>query len=159
MTTNLQQNNETNERIYTRNIPQKPLQPYLDIKPMSTTRCSVFPIFDNREPNKHHYPTYNITTTFNPGSRKAPWSGFSSKVNDESILRNQIYPLQRSNAETMYIPSSQSDLYVPLVDNTVDSQQPFPLLSATYLPPVAVAPKPKDHLIFGNHTRYQLDMN
>jgi len=157
MTTNQQQNDETNNRIYTRNIPQQMLQPYLDIKPTSTTRCSVFPITDNRIPNAQVYPEYHPATTFNPGNRKAPWSGFSSRINDESILRNQIHPLQRSNAETTYVPSSKSDLYVPLVDNTEDSKQLFPLISATYLPPVAVAPKPKDPLIFGNHTRLQLE--
>lgn len=154
--TNKQQNDETNYRIYTRNIPQQPLQPYLDIKPTSTSKCNVFPILDRREANVHSFPSYNIGTTFNPGNRMAPWSGFSNKVGDESILRNQIHPLQRSNTATTYIPSSASDLYTALSDNTVDSQQQFPLISATYLPPVAIEPKPKDPHLFGNHTRYQL---
>ena len=90
MTTNQQQNDETNNRIFTRNIPQQMLQPYLDIKPTSTTRCSVFPITDNRIPNAQVYPEYHPATTFNPGNRKAPWSGFSSRINDESILRNWL---------------------------------------------------------------------
>ena len=154
--TNKQQNDETNDRIYTRNIPQQPLQPYLDIKPTSTSKCNVFPILDRREANVHSFPSYNIGTTFNPGNRRAPWSGFSNKVGDESILRNQIYPLQRNNTANTYIPSSSSDLYVPLVTEDTQQQQQFPFLSASYLPPVAIEPKPKDPLLFGNHTRYQL---
>jgi hypothetical protein len=151
-----QQNNETNARIYTRNVPTQGLQPYLDIKPISTTRCSVFPILDQREPNMHYYPTYNIQSTFNPGNRMAPWSGFSSKIGDESMLRNQIFPLERSNSTNVYVPSSTSDLYVPLMNANEAPIQMFPLLSETYLPPAAVAPKPTDPLIFGNHTRHQL---
>jgi hypothetical protein len=150
------QNNETNTRIYTRNIPTQELQPYLDIKPMSTTRCSVFPILDQRQPNVHSYPTYNVGAVFNPGNRMAPWSGFSNKIGDESILRNQIYPLEKSNSNNVYVPSSKSDLYVPIINADESRQQMFPLLSETYLPPAAVAPKPNDPLIFGNHTRYQL---
>jgi hypothetical protein len=153
---NKQINDETNTRIYTRNIPTQQLQPYFDIKPMSTGRCSVFPIADIREPNNHTYPGYDINAVFNPGNRKAPWSGFSSKIMDESILRNQIYPLQKSNNATTYVPSSTSDLYVPLIDGATVAVQAFPLLSETYVPPVTVNPKPVDPLFFGNYTRYQL---
>ena len=154
-----QQNNETNDRIYTRNIPQKQLQPYFNITPTSTTKCSVFPIKDYRAPNEHSYPAYDITSTFNPGNRMAPWSGFSTKVGDESILRNQIFPLQRSNSENTYVPSSTSDLYVPLAESAQQpqQQQPFPYLMETYVPPAVVQMKPKDPLLFGNHTRYQLE--
>ena len=153
---NKQINDETNTRIYTRNVPTQQLQPYFDIKPTSTGRCSVFPIADTREANNHTYPQYDINSVFNPGNRKAPWSGFSSRVMDESILRNQIYPLQKSNNETTYVPSSTSDLYVPLIDGSMVAVQAFPLLSETYVPPVTVNPKPSDPLFFGNYTRYQL---
>ena len=151
-----QQNNETNDRIYTRNIPTQELQPYLNTTPASTTRCSVFPILDQRQPMVHSYPTYNVSSTFNPGNRMAPWSGFSSKIGDESMLRNQIHPLEKSNSNTVYVPSSTSDLYVPIINGNETPQQMFPFLSETYLPPSSVAPKPTDPLIFGNHTRYQL---
>ena len=154
--TNKQQNDETNDRIYTRNIPQQPLQPYLDIKPTSVSKCNVFPIFDRRAENVQSFPSYNIETTFNPGNRRAPWSGFSNKIGDESILRNQIHPLQKSNTATTYVPSSTSDLYIPSVSNSTQPVQQFPLLSETYLPPAGITPKPKDPLLFGNYTRYQL---
>lgn len=149
-------NDETNNRIYTRNIPHQQLQPYLDITPTSTSRCSVFPIADLRRSNVHDFKQYDINTMFNPGNRKAPWSGFSSRIMDESILRNQIHPLQKSNSETTYVPSSTSDLYIPHVNGSVGAIQQFPLLSETYIPPVTIAPKPSDPQLFGNHTRYQL---
>jgi len=151
-----QQNNETNDRMYARNLPTKSLQPYLDIKPKSTTRCSVFPILDRRIPNEHSFNTYDIKTTFNPGNRMAPWSGFVDKVGDESMLRNQIYPLEKSNSSTTYVPSSTSDLYVPHINPSDQRIQSFPFLSETYLPPIGAVPKPTDPLVFGNHTRYQL---
>jgi hypothetical protein len=93
---------------------------------------------------------------FNPGNRKAPWSGFTSRVEDESILRNQIYPLQKSNSETTYVPSSTSDLYLPFIGQT-QGQQHFPYLEETYVPPNIVSHKPTDPLTFGNHTRNQLE--
>lgn len=153
---NKQINDETNTRIYSRNVPTQPLQPYFDIKPTSTSSCSVFPIADIRAANNTTFPQYDINSTFNPGNRKAPWSGFSSRIMDESILRNQIYPLQKSNNETTYVPSSTSDLYVPLIDGSMVAVEAFPLLSETYVPPVTVNPKPSDPLFFGNYTRYQM---
>ena len=152
-----QQNDETNDRIYGRLIPQQVLQPHLDIKPVSTSRCSVFPVVDTRAELTHNFPIYNVGM-FNPGNRKGPWSGFSSRVEDESVLRNQVFPLQRSNTVNTYVPSSGSDLYVPLIDEgRVGSAQVHPLLAETYVPPPAILPKPKDPLLFGNHTRYQLE--
>ena len=56
---------------------------------------------------------YNSTTsnnTLNPNSLNSPWSGFVSNINNESILRNQVYALQRA-PEANYVPSSNSDLY------------------------------------------------
>ena len=165
--TNQQQNDETNGRIYSRNVPQQVLQPYFDIKPISVSKCSVFPVFDTRSAQEHAFPTYNINTMFNPGNRKAPWSGFTNRVEDESILRNQIYPLQKSNAETTYVPSSTSDLYLPFIgqqqgqqqqgQQQQGQQQPFPYLEETYVPPNIVSHKPTDPLTFGNHTRNQLE--
>ena len=151
-----QQNDETDNRIYSRYIPQQSLQPYLDIKPVSTTRCSVFPIVDTRPTMTYDFPIYNVGM-FNPGNRKGPWSGFSSRVEDESVLRNQVFPLQKSNTANTYVPSSGSDLYVPLMNEHTGSAQGHPLLSETYVPPPAILPKPKDPLLFGNHTRYQLE--
>jgi hypothetical protein len=104
--------NEINIRIYERNIPSKPLQPYLDVRPVMT-KYSYYPVVDPRRKIKTELnvmPTYNINNTFNPGNTTSPWSGFASNVNVESELRNQIYALQKSS-QSVYVPSSNSDLY------------------------------------------------
>jgi hypothetical protein len=103
---------ETNTRIYDRNIPSQMLQPYIDVRPVMT-KYSYFPIVDPRKninvPLKVQ-PTFNPHTVFNPGNTTSPWSGFASNVNTESELRNQIYALQKCS-QSVYVPSSKSDLY------------------------------------------------
>ena len=103
---------QTNHRIYDRNIPSQPLQPYLDVRPV-LTKYSYFPIVDPRRQvgvRLEQMPTYNQHTVFNPGNTQGPWSGFASKINTESELRNQIYALQKCS-QAVYVPDSSSDLY------------------------------------------------
>ena len=103
---------EENRKLYSRNIPTKQLQPYLDVRPVMT-KYSYLPIVDpRREINEAlvQQPTYNINAVFNPGNTQSPWSGFASNINAESELRNQIYALQRCS-QSVYVPSSNSDLY------------------------------------------------
>ena len=103
---------QTNTRIYDRNIPSQMLQPYLDVRPVMT-KYSHFPVVDPRKElhvNMPQMPTYNSQMVFNPGNTMSPWSGFASNVNLESELRNQIFALQKSN-QSVYVPSSNSDLY------------------------------------------------
>ena len=115
---------QTNQRIYDRNIPSSVLQPYINVRPVMT-KYSYFPIVDPRKkidaPMKQ-VPTYNVNKTFNPGNDMAPWSGFSSNINLESELRNQVYALQKCS-QSVYVPNSTSDLY----DYTFKSvKQPSP---------------------------------
>ena len=103
---------ETNTRIYDRNIPSQMLQPYLDVRPVMT-KYSYFPIVDPRKNVNvplNVQPTFNSHAVFNPGNTQSPWSGFASNVNLESELRNQIYALQKCS-QSVYVPSSKSDLY------------------------------------------------
>jgi hypothetical protein len=103
---------QTNNRIYDRNIPSQVLQPYLDVRPVMT-KYSHFPIVDPRKQLNSKLiqtPSYNVHTTFNPGNTQSPWSGFASNVNTESVLRNQVFALQKSS-QAVYVPSSESDLY------------------------------------------------
>jgi hypothetical protein len=77
------------------------------------TKYSYLPIVDPRREINTEFidlPTYNTKTTFNPGNRVSPWSGFSSNVNTESELRNQIYAIQKCS-QSVYVPNSNSDLY------------------------------------------------
>lgn len=103
---------QTNTRIYDRNIPSQMLQPYLDVRPVMT-KYSYFPIVDPRKQTNvplMQAPTYNSHNVFNPGNTKSPWSGFSSNINLESELRNQIFALQKCS-QAVYVPNSNSDLY------------------------------------------------
>ncbi len=103
---------ETNNRIYDRNIPSRPLQAYLDVRPVQTKYC-VMPIVDPRPElsvKMVQLPTYNVGQVFNPGNRNSPWSGFATQVNVESELRNQIFALQKCS-QSVYVPKSNSDLY------------------------------------------------
>ena len=103
---------QTNTRIYDRNIPSQMLQPYLDVRPVMT-KYSYLPIVDPRKPINVPLtvqPTFSPHTVFNPGNTDSPWSGFASKINLESELRNQIYALQKCS-QAVYVPSSNSDLY------------------------------------------------
>ena len=86
------------------------------------------PIVDERKQSKVHVaqmPTYNVHTTFNPGTDMGPWSGYSSNVNKESVLRNQIYALQ-SCSQATYVPATKSDLYQVHWKEQKQVQQPFP---------------------------------
>lgn len=103
---------QTNQRIYSRNIPSQMLQPYIDVRPVMT-KYSYFPIVDPRKNISaplQQMPTYNINKVFNPGNTQSPWSGFATNINKESELRNQIYALQKCS-QAVYVPSSNSDLY------------------------------------------------
>jgi len=103
---------ETNGRIYDRNIPSQMLQPYVDVRPVMT-KYSYFPIVDPRKEVQVplvQAPTFNVHNVFNPGNTQSPWSGFASNINKESELRNQIYALQKCSQAT-FVPSSNSDLY------------------------------------------------
>ena len=103
---------ELNKRIYSRNIPSELLQPYLEVRPAST-KYSYFPIVDPRSEINvpmEQLPTYNVHKVFNPGNTTSPWSGFSSHINKESELRNQIFALQKCSQST-YVPASNSDLF------------------------------------------------
>jgi hypothetical protein len=152
-----------NQKLYNRNVPSQMLQPYLNVAPVST-KYSVLPIVDVRKQQRTPFiqqPTYNLSDTFNPGSNHGPWSGYSQKINDESVLRNQVYALQRGS-QSDYIPSSGSDLYSsPISENTVAPTQ-FPYLFRNDINATNknVLPEHHDvhHTIFSNHTRQQLDM-
>lgn len=104
--------NETNQRIYDRNIPSQMLQQYVDVRPVMT-KYSYFPVVDPRKEvdvRMKQYPTFNPHTVFNPGNTQSPWSGFASSINTESVLRNQVFALQKCS-QAVYVPSSNSDLY------------------------------------------------
>ena len=117
---------ELNSRIAERNIPSGPLQPQFGLRPVST-KYAMMPIVDRRAKSSvpiKTLPTYNPKVTFNPGTAVAPWSGFSSNINNESELRNMFFALQNCQ-QAQYVPSSNSDMYKTSVTGT-NVKQPFP---------------------------------
>ena len=153
--------NNINKQIYNRNLPSQILQPYVDIRPVMT-KYATMPIMDMR--GSSHVPLtvqplYNIETTFNPGNRMAPWSGFATNINVESELRNQVYALQKCS-QSVYVPSSTSDLYnFNFTTSPQVNQYPqtYPLLFQKYIPD-KFNPNPERIGLesFNNHTRQQL---
>ena len=149
----------TNMRTFERIIPSQPLQPYLDSRP-SSTKYSVLPIVDPRK--EIHVPlvqraTYNPENVFNAGNKGAPWSGYASNVNNESLLRNQVYALQKCS-QSEYIPSSKSNLYVHKTTNSYPVNQPFNDLfkEETFSPTVDKHSQHIGYALFHNSTRTQL---
>jgi|LauGreDrversion4_1035100.scaffolds.fasta_scaffold00433_8 hypothetical protein len=150
---------QTNERIYDRNIPSQPLQPYIDVRPVMT-KYSHFPIVDPRKSISvplQQMPTYNVGQVFNPGNAAGPWSGFATNVNAESELRNQVYALQKCS-QAVYVPNSNSDLY-SYSFQTVTQPNPHSLLFqsdsfASFNP--NPAPGKCGYSAFNNNTRVQV---
>ena len=134
-----------NKRISNRNIPSQELEPLLSFYPKSTKYIQQ-PILDSRNtPNTKKYETYSTTQTFNPGN-KSPWQGYVNAINIETELKNQLFPISRSN-KNVYVPVSTSDLYN------------YPTLTTNYTlfnePPQQV--KSQKESIFHNYTRSWLN--
>lgn len=151
-----------NDRLYNRLSPSQPLQPYLSVAPVQT-KYTVLPMINHRvQPTEQivQRPTYDIKSTFNPGTRGAPWSGFASEINTESVLRNQVYALQKCG-QAVYVPKSTSDLYnIKHHPNggAQMQQQPFPGLFSDYTPvgPGHGSVLDKGPALFNNSTRILL---
>jgi hypothetical protein len=147
-------------RSYMRNIPSQTLQPYLDARPVQT-KYSILPIVDPRkaiETPLVQRATYTPETIYNPGNDFGPWSGYSSNINHESELRNQIFALQ-SCSQSQYIPSSNSSLYNVKWENNNKPIQPFPeLFKNEQFCPINPNPDPDriGYALFNNSTRQQI---
>ena len=121
---------QTNARIYDRNIPSQVLQPYINARPVMT-KYSHLPIVDPRKQNTvplMQAPNFNPNHTFNPGNTKSPWSGFASAVNVESELRNQIYALQKCS-----VCSEQQERFVSGKHDAKTSDPTFAFVSGRTL--------------------------
>lgn len=114
---------ELNERISERYLPSSELQPQFSMRPVST-KYSLMPIMDQRmtpEVPINTISTYNVGKVFNPGTRQAPWDGYATNVDVETILRNQVFALQKAD-KSYYVPSSNSDLYKNIAVGRYETQ-------------------------------------
>jgi hypothetical protein len=154
---------ELNNRMSTRYFPDSPLQPNFDPRSVPT-KYSKFPIINRRKTMNEPvvpYLDYNFSVNFNPGSQRAPPSGFLNNIDTETILRNQTIALQRGGEQGVWIPSSKSDLYQVYVPKGSNNEpQPHPELfnktelDQTLRPNVRGSNIGRDR--FFNHTRTQL---
>jgi len=152
---------ELNERINERFVPDSPLEPNFDPRPVST-KYAHFPIINRRkmvnEPSIP-YPEYNQHIIFTPMTSRGPSSGYRKNVDIENGLRNQEYALQHGADQNVYVPASNSDLYrISIVSKP--TEQPHPNLFAQ--PQFSSMPHPNvENSVIGrerffNHTRTQL---
>jgi hypothetical protein len=154
---------ELNVRMSTRHFPDSPLEPNFDPRSVPT-KYSRFPIVNRRKQFNEPvipYLDYNQSVNFNPGTHRAPPSGFINNIDTETILRNQTFALQRGGEQGIYIPSSQSELYkvhVPM--GSINEPQPHPDLFSRQLFDQTPHPNVQGNNIgqdrFFNHTRTQL---
>jgi hypothetical protein len=120
---------ELNHRIHKRMIPDSNIRltANFDIRGAPTRNCLVFPILDMKQNiTQSQNSDYDFENSFAPIQKNAPFINFARKVDTESNLRSQIYALQHGAEQSVYVPSSNSELYkvsLPISsDNTV---QPF----------------------------------
>ena len=151
---------ELNERTLARFIPDSPLQPSINRRPIPT-KYARFPIID-RVVEAHvpirTYLDYSASSAFAPIQGNGPFSGF--KVCDESNLRNQYFAIQ-SAPQSAYIPISSSELYkVTIAPESRPEPQPFLGLFDNYrmnpFAPVRNADPKIGSDTFLNNTRVQL---
>ena len=114
---------ELNDRIYNRNVISN--SPPIYFSPRAVpTKYTTMPILDHKLiPKVMIQPTNFKSKDFLPGTH-GPY--FSSHVDEESILKNVATVLQ-SCSQTVYVPSSKSDLYVSSVPSKPVTQ-PHPYL-------------------------------
>lgn len=150
---------ELNTRIKSRQFPDSPLEPNFDPRSIPT-KYSLFPIINRRAPFNEPvipYIPYKQSVNFNPGNSRAPTSGYN--IDTETVLRNQTFALQRGADQSVYIPSSNSELYkVEVISG--QGEQTHPLLFERQMFHSAVHPNNMNANIgrdrFFNHTRTQL---
>jgi hypothetical protein len=118
---------ELNKRIGSRHNIEQKLEPNFDLRP-TTTKYSLFPALDRQPtPKKTEYETYKLSKQFYNGNSRAPPSGYFNNVDLESNLRNQHFAIQKGASQSVYVPTSESDMYKVEVPYT-PSEQPHPNL-------------------------------
>ena len=102
---------ELSNRMYVRNLPSAQLSMTYGPRPVPT-RYVRMPMVDCRLRAKVpclKEPIYNTRNEFSPGNT-LPFDGYQNKIDEESKLKNIIFPLQKCG-QSKYIPSSHSDLF------------------------------------------------
>ena len=153
---------ELNERIQSRQFPDKPLAPNFTGRPIMSKQTR-FPIADRRAPFQEPIqpvPMHNVETNFSSATHRGPSATFFQNIDTESGLRSQTVAYQRNVPQGIYVPHSNSDLYKVSVDFK-PGPNPHPSLFSHS--PVESAPREQNARnvnvgkdMFNNSTRTQL---
>lgn len=146
--------NDNNKRIYERNVPNFAPQMLFDTRPVST-KYSMLSILEQRNEGTtpiQNRPLYNYNNHFLPGD-SAPTATFLTNIDQESMLRNQFFALQKAE-QSEYVPSSNSDMYEVEVAGRRENQT-HNLLFKSYVENNnnKVVPGSKEKVLFNNNTR------
>ena len=152
---------ELNQRILGRNTGYGNQDALLDVRSVATKytfplqaatpKCSQPVVRSN---------VFSTLDTYATGDSKYPWNGYVSNINNESILRNQVFALQRS-PQAYYVPNSNSDLYTSTVRPSANNQdgdpeQLFPNLFRNSIAKQILNAPLRTPILFNNDTRQQL---
>lgn len=151
---------ELNERIWSRNVPDKALAANFDPRPMST-KYAHFGILDRRGITTvpiSETEAHTVSANFNPGTQRAPPGSIIRDVDIETSLRNQYHVLRHGDNYSEYVPSSNSDLFlVPIPSSsTGNGYTSHPHLFKQEAHSTLRAEKQGTGSTFGNNTRVQL---
>jgi hypothetical protein len=135
---------ELNDRLYDRNVAAPP--PVLFSPRPLPTKYQKLPILDEQPKSVVPIERRRVTG-FVPGSAVGPAGGFS--VDAESDLRNIRCALQR-DPRAVYVPASDSSLYVASDIPQTGPAQPHPRLFAHVVASPTVAPGAEGTQLFYN---------
>jgi hypothetical protein len=148
-----------NDGFFQRNIPDQQLESQFSFRAVPT-KYVRFPALNVRPTNNisENRNFYEVSETFNPGNDKGPYSGYIKNIDLENNLRNTYFGLQNCN-QSVYVPSSKSNLYNPTVrvnNDIPNSELNHPLLFNTQdFKPFNPDKSSNSIEIFNNHTRLQ----
>ena len=155
---NINRVNELSTKMAARNIPSNDLETRFQPRSVPTKRV-LMPVGEEHQPSSvglRQYPAYEQRFTFNPGT-SAPHSGYAYKIDQESALKNIIFPLQKAG-QSKFIPDSRSDLY----DNNylIHTSKPVLIENARLFEKTVTSNTiyPNSNIgrnLFNNHTRQQ----
>lgn len=151
---------ELNDRIWSRNVPDKALAANFDPRPTST-KYAHFGILDRRGITTvpmTETEAHTVGTNFNPGTQRAPPGSIIRDVDIETTLRNQYSVLRHGDNYSEYVPSSHSDLFMVNVpsSSTGNGLVSHPNLFKQESHSTFRAKAFSQDLTFGNNTRVQL---
>jgi hypothetical protein len=108
---NIGRTHDLSKRINKRVYASEKLPVSFDPRPVATNRVH-FPMLDARKKSSvtlENRGFFDSSRVFSPGNL-APFNGYMKSIDDESKLKNIIFPMQKG-IQSKFIPSSNSDLY------------------------------------------------